>query len=387
MKIHKYFNRISVKIAIIIIVLVVGLFVALDFLVVDRGARTFSDVYRVARSQGALPEDDTPFIFPRQNNGFLFGQPPAGAKLTPPEHFRTRFQASLFLIGLVALLGAFGIGFLTSRIVARPLNKLGNGLKKLRQSHYQQRLDENDSEEFNTLIKEFNGLAEELQRVEELRKNLISDTSHELKTPLAALTAQLEGIEDGVLTLDKERVKILRDQVTRLTEMAEGLQDYAHLRSRVIKPEVKNFRFKEMIYDVVLPLKANLEDKKINVKLNIEDNFALTGDPKLLERAFTNLFDNTIRYSQASVITISATPQEIIFTDDGVGVPAQHLQDIFERFFRLEKSRNRTTGGLGLGLSIIREIIEAHGWKILARQPIAKKGIEFVIETGKQQTI
>lgn len=380
MKLPKFFNRISARVAIIIIILVIGLFVALDFLVVDRGARTFDDVYRIARDQGTLPEEDTPFIFPQRNNVFLFGQPPAGLKLTPPEHFRTRFQASLFLAGLVALLGAFGIGFLTSRIVARPLNKLEAGLKKLRQSHYRERLEENDSEEFNALIREFNSLAAELQRVEELRKNLISDTSHELRTPLASLTLQLEGIEDGVLKLDTERIAQLREQVTRLHELTDGLQEYAQLRSQAIKPELKNFRLKDVLVKISSQLANNLDEKRLALRLDIANDYTLSADQSLIERVFTNLLNNTIRYAQANTITITATPEKIVFADDGVGVPAQHLQDIFERFFRLEKSRSRQTGGLGLGLSIVREIIEAHGWKISARIPTNNKGVEFVIE-------
>lgn len=382
MKLPKFFNQISTKVAIVIIIMIVALFISLDFLVVDRGARTFNDIYNFAQGQGTLPPEDVPFIIPT-HGGFLFGQA-SSSSLTPPEHFRTRFQSSLIFIGLIALAGAFGIGFLTSRIVTKPLKKLGTGLKKLRQSHYLERLDEDDSEEFNNLIREFNGLAAELQRVEELRKNLISDTSHELKTPLASLTAQLEGIDDGVLTLDKDRVKLLRDQVNRLTDMAEGLQDYARLRSQTLKLETKNVHLLELANNILPAFKKAFEEKHISLKLEIPESLTIICDPKLIERVFNNLIDNSIRYSQAKNLTIRATSEKIIFSDDGVGIPAQHLQDIFERFFRLEKSRNRATGGLGLGLAIVREIVEAHGWKIHALIPANNKGVEFTITLNKQ---
>lgn len=380
MKLHKLFNKISFKVALVVIVLMTSLFVLLNFLVINRGERAFSDVYQIIISRGTLPPGDTPFRAPAFGQDFPFRQLIPERELTPRQHFATRLQVSLILIGLAALLGAIGIGWLISRMVARPLKKLGAGMKKLRESHYHLRLEENDSEEFNTLVGEFNGLAAELQRTEELRKNLISDTSHELRTPLASLTAQLEGIEDGVLTLDKERIKLLRTEVNRLSEMTEGLQDYAHLRSQVIKPERQNVKLKEILDKIKVQHKKSLDDKKMAVSLNFADDYSLLADPKLLERVFSNLFDNAIRYSQAKNITIVANQEQIIFTDDGVGIPAQHLQDIFERFFRLEKSRSRATGGLGLGLSIVKEIVQAHGWKISARTPQNNKGVEFMID-------
>jgi signal transduction histidine kinase len=380
MKLNKHLNKISIKVALVVVLLVVVLFVLLDLVVINRGERVFKDVYGIMTERGFLLPQNEPFIAPAPRDNFQFGFLVPEREMTPPQHFKTRFQSSMILIGLAALLGAVGIGFLIARIVSRPLNKLGTGMKKLRQSHYKFQLEENDSEEFNALIKEFNSLASELNRVEELRKNLISDTSHELRTPLSSLMAQLEGMEDGVIALDKERIKLLREQVDRLSELTEELQDYASLRSQSIKPQLKNFHLKEIINKITEQFKISLAEKKMAVHLNFADDYRLTADEKLIERAFTNLFDNAIRYSKAENININANQEQIIFTDDGVGIPEAHLSDIFERFFRLEKSRSRQTGGLGLGLSIVREIIEAHGWKIKARIPENKKGVEFVIE-------
>lgn len=380
MKLSKLFNKVSIKIALVVTILVVILFVLLNFLVIKRGETVFNDVYHIFTERNIKPPERAPLENPLPWQFFPFQQPGPGTQLTPREHFRFRFESALLLIGLAALLGAIGIGWFTSRIVAKPLKKLGGGMKKLRDSHYHLRLEENDSEEFNVLIREFNSLAAELQRVEELRKNLISDTSHELRTPLASLTAQLEGMEDGVLTFDKERIKLLRAEVDRLSAMTEGLQDYAHLRSQVVKPGRQNVKLKEILDKIMAQHKKSLEDKKMALNLNFAADYSLTADPKLLERAFTNLLDNAIRYSQARNITVTANQEQIIFADDGVGIPGQHLQDIFERFFRLEKSRSRATGGLGLGLSIVKEIMEVHGWKINARIPQDNKGVEFVID-------
>jgi signal transduction histidine kinase len=282
---------------------------------------------------------------------------------------------------LAALACAIGIGYLISRTIAKPLDKLSDGLKKLRQSHYQLRLPgDSGSEEFNEIVKEFNSLAAELQRVEELRKNLISDASHELRTPLASLQAQLEGVQDGILKMDPDRIKLLQTQVARLHELTNGLQDYAYYRSQSIKIEKKPVLVRAFVVKIISAYSSRLEEKKIAVKLDIPERLTIDADSALLERIFNNLIENAIRYSQAAQVTINASEKQIIFSDNGIGIPPEHLNNIFERFFRLDKSRSRSTGGMGLGLSITKEIVEAHGWRIQAQAPADGHGVEFVID-------
>jgi signal transduction histidine kinase len=162
--------------------------------------------------------------------------------------------------------------------------------------------------------------------------------------------------------------------------MTEGLQDYARLRSQTLRPKLKNIQLAVLLNKIKSSLSSRLAEKKMTIHINIPDDYSLMADQPLVERVFSNLFDNSLRYSLAKNITISATPEQIVFADDGVGIPPEYLQDVFERFFRLEKSRNRAAGGLGLGLAIVKEIIEVHGWKIHAKIPDNKIGVEFVIE-------
>ncbi len=380
MNLHSIYNKISFRVALIITLLIVVLLVGINFLVVRRGENAFNDVYHIFVGQVERSPNQVPLIEPWYGQGFSIGGPPVGTELTPREHFRVRFQSSLIVIGLAALACAAGIGFLISRTIAKPLNKLSDGLKKLRQSHYQLRLDEEkNSEEFNTIVQEFNSLAAELQRVEELRKNLISDASHEFRTPLASLQAQLEGVQDGVLKMDPERLAILQNQVARLHELTNGLQDYAYYRSQAIKIEKKPVILGSLVSNIIKTHDQPLAEKKIYVKSDVPENLTIDADPVLLERIFNNLTENAIRYSQASQITVRATEKEISFSDNGVGIPPEHLQNIFERFFRLDKSRSRSTGGMGLGLSITKEIVEAHGWHIHAESPANDHGINFII--------
>lgn len=381
---NKYVNQTSVKVVLTITLLMVVMLLLLDILVIYRGQSTFNDLYQFIETRsGNIPNEDVPFLAPAPSRPFPFIIQVPNRALTVSEHFKARFQASMIMIGVIALFGIAGIGYLTFRIIKRPLNKLSSGLKTLRASHYTQRLQEDESEEFNGVIREFNSLAAELQRVEDLRKNLISDASHELRTPLASLQAQLEGIQDGVLKLDPERIKLLQNQVSRLHELTDGMQDYAHLRSQAVRLQRATVRLRILADKVFASLKDQLTAGAITVRNDIPDDYIVNADSILVERIFTNLAENTIRYARASEITVTADPDSITFNDNGVGIPPEHLQNIFERFFRLDKSRSRSTGGMGLGLAITKEICEAHGWHISAHVPHDGKGVEFIIATHR----
>lgn len=375
----KYLNKTSIKVALIITVLMVIMLALLDVMVINRGQRTFNDIYQFIEARGNVPPDDVPFLAPAPSQPFPFIIQGPNRALTVSQHFTARFRASMIIIGIISLLGIAGIGYLTFRIIKKPLNKLGDGLKTLRSSHYTQRLQEDESEEFNAVIREFNSLAAELQRVEELRKNLISDASHELRTPLASLQAQLEGVQDGVLTMDAERLKLLQNQVARLKELTERLQDYAYFRSQSVTIQKTPILVQPFLSKIISQYAGQLAQAKITVKVDCSDQLTINADQTLLERVFNNLIENTLRYSQATQVTISASEKQIVFSDNGVGIPPEHLQNIFERFFRLDKSRSRSTGGMGLGLSITKEIVEAHGWHIQAQTPADERGVTFTI--------
>ncbi|MFA5051910.1 MAG: ATP-binding protein [Patescibacteria group bacterium] len=375
---NTYLNKTSVKVALTITVLMVVLFVLMDILVIYRGQSTFNDIYQFIEARGGnIPRDDVPFFAPAPSRSFPFVIQGPNRALTVSQHFTARFQASMIIIGIIALLGVAGIGYLTFRIIKRPLNKLSNGLKTLRDSHYTRRLKEDESEEFNAVIREFNSLAAELQRVEELRRNLITDASHELRTPLASLQAQLEGIQDGVLKIDPERLALLQTQVARLHELTNGMQDYAYLRSQALRLQRTATHLRELVDKITASFKEKIQHNKITVHNDVPADYTIDADPALLERIFNNLMENSIRYSQATHITVSASGKNFSFSDNGVGIPPEHLHNIFERFFRLDKSRSRASGGMGLGLSIVKEIVEAHGWHIQAETPADGHGVEF----------
>jgi len=243
-------------------------------------------------------------------------------------------------------------------------------------NNYKVQLQPSGIREFDEVFTEFNNLIARLQREEKLRKDLVSDASHELNTPLTIMIGQLTAIEEGKYRMTKERVTLLKEQAERLAELVQQLDAYTKARGpATAQPE--NIRLRQFCEEITRHFSLELEQKGIIPKLEITEDYVIHADKDALQRILTNLIQNTLRYSKATELTITATGHSLTFSDNGKGVPAKNLPYLFERFYRVETSRNRSTGGLGLGLAIAKELVEQQGWHIRAED--AQPGITFVI--------
>jgi signal transduction histidine kinase len=283
----------------------------------------------------------------------------------------------LLQISLIVLGGPVVIGLLAAGFVRRPLREFNKAVASLEESNYKVQLQPTGIREFDEVFSEFNDLIQRLQHEEKLRKDLVSDTSHELNTPLATMIGQLTAMQEGKHSVTPERINTLKEQAERLADLVRQLEAYTKARApNHNKQEAVHLRqFCEQLTD---HFSAELEQKGIQTKLNIADDLLIRADRRALEQILTNFLQNTLRYSEASELTISANTHQLIFSDNGKGVPSESLPYLFERFYRVDKSRNRTTGGLGLGLAIVRELAEQQGWPIHAEH--ANPGIAFVLE-------
>jgi two-component system, OmpR family, sensor histidine kinase BaeS len=359
-------NKTGIKITILIAASFTMLLLLLNFVVVYRSRQTFITVIQDQTSYGGQ-------FYPGMGVVTAFPAEPLGTQ------FANQFQQSIWLAIGMGILASVGIGWLVSRIITRPLHSLEDGIRLLEESDYQVFIEPTGSPEFDLVIEEFNNLAEELSKVETLRKDLISDTSHELRTPITSLIAQLEGMKDKVLKVTPDRLETVLNQAYRLNDVVERLQEYSRLRSKTAKLKLVKFNLYDTINKLMSDYKLQLKRAKIKLKLDIPEDLTIKADKALFERIIINLTENTLRYAQASEISISAEEGELVFADNGVGISKLHLPYIFERFYRVEKSRSRETGGVGLGLAIVKEIVEAHGWRIGAEKSAKQKGISFRI--------
>ncbi|MDQ6985984.1 MAG: ATP-binding protein [Candidatus Dojkabacteria bacterium] len=380
--ISTFFNKSAIKIGMIVSILFLSFLLTLNFIVLKNSEDSFVNVLRGVRYQvTANPEDRIIEIKPHKYN--ILQYQPDGTERPKPlqEEFTHDFQESLIKLGAIGILFSFLIGFVVTTILTRPLRKLKGAMQKVREDDYKVKLDKTGTVEIDEVVTEFNKLTEQLERIEDLRKELISDTSHELKTPLTSLQAQLEGIKDGVLKPSDKRVSELLDQVFRLNDLIDRLQEFTRLRNKTGVLNKSSFLLKPLLEKLDKQFKEDLNSKNIKIIINVSDKFSLDADPLMVERAFSNLIRNSIFYSKGRKIEITARGSLIKFKDDGNGVDEEKLLFLFERFYRVEKSRNRSTGGLGLGLSIVKEIVVAHSWKI---EVLNQNGLLFRIRTSSR---
>lgn len=318
--------------------------------------------------------------------GEIVTEKPRRQEGSPREFFRREFGGILFWVTFTGIIVSMALGYLLAYLfVSQPLQRLRRAVEKLKRREHQDEIEPTGVREFDELIEDFNGLAGELSRVEQLRQNLISDTSHELKTPLSALKLQLEGIKDGVVTMDASRAGVLLDQVDRLSDLIERLQDYARLRSRAATLQKKHVDVSKVVAAVLAEHEGALQAAGITVEQVVDEKLTYQADKLLLTQLVSNLVSNAVTHAGATSIVITATPGYFSVRDNGKGVPPEALDDLFERFFRVKQSRHRSEGGLGLGLAIVQEISHAHGWKVRAEN--ADPGLVFVVDvtqaTGK----
>lgn len=268
------------------------------------------------------------------------------------------------------------IGFVTSRLVNRPLKRFTLAIKSLEVDKTHGEIQLSGIREFDQVTSEFNELMTRLRNEEELRKNLISDTSHELNTPLTAMIGQLSAMRDGALPINKARINTLYEQTERLLDLVKQLDMYA--KARVVDGRTfELIRLRHISQKAVREMSESLKEKNIKATIKIDSELKVPADPIALNQILLNLIQNTYRYSGAKNITIVASKTSLTFYDDGVGVPNESLPYLFERFYRVDPSRNRNTGGLGLGLAIVAELVQRHGWRVHAEN--ANPGLAVII--------
>jgi signal transduction histidine kinase len=233
--------------------------------------------------------------------------------------------------------------------------------------------------EFDEVFLKFNNLINRLQHEEKLRKDLVSDTSHELNTPLTTMIGQLTAMQDGKYALTQERVALLKGQAERLAEMVQQLDAYTKARMPD-SGESEDIYLRQFCTEFIRHFSFELKQKGITAKLHIAEDYIIHANPRALQQILTNFMQNTLRYSQATEVTIEASAHKLLFSDNGKGVPSESLPSLFERFYRVDTSRSRETGGLGLGLAIVRELAESRGWEITAVAD--RPGLTFILNTA-----
>ena len=276
----------------------------------------------------------------------------------------------LIQASIVALVLAIGLSFLFTRRALRPLSEMAEVTRRLSAGDYTARVQVQTNDEVGQLGHAVNHMADSLEGVEELRKKMVGDIAHELRTPLTNVRGYLEGLSDGVVKPSEETFEMLQQEILRLVRLVEDLHQLtkAEAGSAFLRREEMDLA---RLVDQVLDLdRARFEQKGIDVTVDIPaDAVRVTGDRDKLLQVLRNLTQNAWQYTpEGGSLGITAAPEQggvtLTFTNTGPGINGEDLPFIFERFYRAEKSRSRDSGGAGIGLSIVKELVEAHGGSV-----------------------
>ena len=302
------------------------------------------------------------------------------------QMFLTSIHYYLIWASLAALGLAFLLSFLLTRRVLQPLYQMSNITKDIAAGDFHARVDVVTRDEVGQLGLAFNRMADSLENIEQLRKNMVADVAHELRTPLTNLRGYLEALNDKVIEPSPKTLKMLQQENLRLVHLVESLQQLARAdAARAYLKREKLDPAKEL-RQVLGLYSAGFLEKNISVTTRLRDGLKVVADRDKLLQALRNLLENSYKYTPVNgVVEITIVDRreevEIRFTNSGPGIDKADLPFIFERFFRAERSRSRDAGGAGIGLSITKELIEAHGGRVGAESSAATTSVWLTLPT------
>jgi two-component system sensor histidine kinase BaeS len=284
--------------------------------------------------------------------------------------FQQEQLRSAWIIAAVAVVLAAALAVVLARAFLLPLKRVAQATHRLAAGAYDTRVAVRSRDEVGQLGADFNELARTLERNEQLRRRFIADVSHELRTPLAVARAEIEAIEDGVRPLTRESIASLKHEVGALGKLVEDLYQLSLADVGALAYRKERIDIAEVARETVEAFGERLSERHLKVEADLR-HADVFGDGDRLAQAFRNLLENSLRYTEAGGrLRIGVRPEAgrvaVEFEDSAPGVPAASLPHLFERFYRVEGSRNRAHGGAGLGLAIVRSIVEAHGGEISA---------------------
>jgi two-component system sensor histidine kinase BaeS len=300
--------------------------------------------------------------------------------------FLRRQTKGFYLIGGPILLLVAIVAFFLSEHFLSPIKQLTTGTEALTSRKFETRIDVQSKDELGQLASDFNTMAQTLKKYEKMRQQWISDISHELRTPLAILQGEIEALQDGVRAINSKALASLQSEVVQLNKIVDDLHMLTSADSRGLNIKMVPVKPLQILRRAVDLNKTRLEQKNIEVKfaLDADENTVVIGDADYLTRLFLNLTENSLRYTDppGKLKILGRTASDtltICFEDSAPGVPQNSLRYLFDRLYRVDKSRSRELGGSGLGLSICKQIVEIHGGNILAANG-ALGGLAITIE-------
>ncbi|GAP06417.1 histidine kinase [Anaerolinea thermolimosa] len=313
-------------------------------------------------------------------------------RLTQTELF-TNYTASvreaLTLATFAALAAAVLASFFISRQVVIPIQKMMRLSQRIADGEFHERLNLSGGgqlgqlDELDQLALSFNQMAEKLKKTETMRRQLIGDVTHELRTPLAAVRGYIEGMMDGVFPAGPETYQLMHGEIERLQRLVDDLQELSRVEAGAFKLNPRPVSINNLVETVRRHFERQFEEKGVVLETRVEAGLPeIKVDPDRILQVLTNLVGNALQYTPAGgKVQVYAFRDKseihVSVADTGIGIAPQHLPFIFNRFYRADPSRTRTSGGSGIGLTIAQALVKAHEGRIWAESKGEGRGSTF----------
>jgi len=274
---------------------------------------------------------------------------------------------------IVTVIIALSIAYFVSKSITSPIRRMQRAARRIARGDFRTRVRIRSKDELGQLAKSLNAMADELKRVDAVRTDFVANVSHELKTPLTLIKGYIETLEDKGLGDEEQSrkfVAIIKEHSNRLENIVNDLLSLSELDLSEDCLNRSACDLKSLIDDVVLGFGHSLDAKGLTLEVDLRgDDFKINGDADRLEQVFVNLIDNAIKYTPDNgriTVSIRDEPQQVsaVIADNGIGIATDHIDRVFERFYRVDKGRSRQMGGTGLGLGIAKHIVLAHKGQI-----------------------
>ena len=276
-------------------------------------------------------------------------------------------------VAVVAVFVAIFVYFISKRIT-KPLSELTSAAKSIAGGDFKRRVKLDTENEFSELGDTFNNMADSIEQLENMRSSFIANVSHDLRTPMTTIIGFVEGIMDGTIPEEKRQwyLSIVLDESRRLSRIVTDLLDLSKLEQGSFNIEPREFDINELMRLSIIKFEKRITEKNISLTVGFEsENLRVNADKDAIQRVITNLFDNAIKFTpEGGFIDVNTGVKEgrafVSIQNSGMGIEKKDLMHIFDRFYKSDKSRSLDKNGAGLGLYIVKSIIQAHGEKVWA---------------------
>jgi histidine kinase len=305
------------------------------------------------------------------------------------QSFRNAVTEALFVAGSAAFAAAVILSVFVSRRVVLPVQEMQAVSRRIAAGHYKERVgvpggrDLDDLDELGQLALSFNQMAAQLEQIEAMRRDLIGNVAHELRTPLTSIKGYMEGLIDGVLPAEAVTFQHVYREADRLQHLVYDLQELSRVEAGAYDLNLRPTAPDRLVEGVVVRLTRQFEEKAVTLETDVPTELPLVhADEERIGQVLLNLVGNALQYTPSGGL-VSLTAQRegpnvrFFVQDTGLGIAPEHLSHVFERFYRVDKSRSRAGGGSGIGLTIACHLVEAHGGQIQATSEGPGRGSTF----------